>query len=64
MSLNASHGKSGGQAAAIADATIAGYRLVFWIAAAVFLAGAALAAVLFRSGPLPVDADAESIPAL
>jgi hypothetical protein len=30
----------------------------------VFLAGAALAAVLFRSGPLPVDADAESIPAL
>jgi predicted MFS family arabinose efflux permease len=33
-------------------ATVAGYHLVFWIAAAVFLASAVLAAALFRSGPL------------
>jgi hypothetical protein len=42
-------------------ATIAGYHLVFWIAAAEFLGGAVLAAILFRSGPLPVDADAEPV---
>jgi EmrB/QacA subfamily drug resistance transporter len=41
-------------------ATIAGYRLVFWIAAAVFLGGAVLAAALFRTGPLPVDAPSET----
>lgn len=46
--------------AAIANATIVGYHLVFWIAAAVFLAGAALAALVFRSGPLPVNPDAET----
>jgi EmrB/QacA subfamily drug resistance transporter len=46
----------------IANATIAGYHLVFWIAAAVFLAGAALAALLFRGGPLPVDPGAEPSP--
>jgi hypothetical protein len=44
--------------AAIADATIAGYRLVFWIAAAVFLGGAVLAATLFRSGLMPGGAGA------
>jgi len=52
------HAATAARAAAIADATIAGYRLVFWIAAAVFLGGAALAAALFRSGPLPGGADA------
>jgi EmrB/QacA subfamily drug resistance transporter len=48
---------------AVADATIAGYHLVFWITAALFLASAALAALLFRSGPLPVDADAAPVAA-
>lgn len=36
-----------------AAATIAGYHLVFWIAAAVFTAAALIAALLFRSGPTP-----------
>ncbi|WP_406636577.1 MFS transporter [Amycolatopsis sp. WGS_07] len=40
-----------------AEATFAGYHLVFWIAAAVFLGSAVLAALLFRSGPLPLPAD-------
>ena len=35
-------------------ATLASYHFVFWIAAALFLGSAALAAILFRSGPLPV----------
>lgn len=51
-------------ATATQPATIAGYHLVFWIAAAVFLGSAVLAAILFRSGPLPVDADAAPIAAL
>lgn len=38
----------------IVDATLFGYHVVFWIAAASFLAGAVLAAGIFRSGPLPV----------
>jgi MFS family permease len=46
--------------ATIANATLAGYHLVFWIAAAVFLADPTLAALLFRSGPLPVNPDAET----
>jgi hypothetical protein len=33
-------------------ATIAGYHVVFWVAAAVFLAAAVTAALLFRNGPL------------
>ena len=37
------HAATATHTAAIADATIVGYHLVFWIAAAVFLAGAALA---------------------
>jgi hypothetical protein len=53
------HAATATHTAAIADATIAGYHLVFWIAAAVFLADAAVAALLFRSGPLPVGPDAE-----
>jgi EmrB/QacA subfamily drug resistance transporter len=55
------HAATATHTATIASATIAGYHLVFWIAAAVFLAGAALAALLFRGGPLPVDPQAEPI---
>ena len=44
--------------ATIADATIAGYHLVFWVASAVFLSSALLAALLFRSGPVPINQDA------
>ena len=40
---------------AVAEATLAGYHLVFWTVSAVFLGSAALAALLFRSGPLPVS---------
>jgi hypothetical protein len=47
--------------ATIADATLAGYHLVFWVAAAVFLASAILAALMFRSGPLPVSPDAQPV---
>jgi len=47
--------------ATIAQATFAGYHFVFWIAAALFLAGALLAAGLFRSGPLTVAPDAEPV---
>jgi hypothetical protein len=49
------------QAAAITGATLASYQVVFWIAAGVFLAGAIVAALLFRSGPLPVHPDAELV---
>jgi predicted MFS family arabinose efflux permease len=47
------------QPAANAAATLAGYHLVFWIAAAVFLGSAVLAALLFRSGPLPLPVSSE-----
>jgi hypothetical protein len=53
------HAATATHAATITGATLAGYHLVFWIAAAVFLAGAALAALLFRTGPLPVNPDTE-----
>ncbi|MFE9577294.1 MFS transporter [Nocardia sp. NPDC006044] len=49
------------QPATIAEATLSGYHLVFWVAAAVFLCAAALAALLFRSGPLPLS-DTELVP--
>jgi EmrB/QacA subfamily drug resistance transporter len=52
------HAVTAAQPATIAAATIASYHLVFWIAAAVFLVSGAVAALLFRSGPLPVDRDA------
>ncbi|WP_433663432.1 MFS transporter [Nocardia sp. CA-128927] len=41
----------------LAQATIHAYHLVFWIAAAVFAGSAALGALLFRTGPLPVSAN-------
>lgn len=42
------------------QATLAGYHLVFWIAAAIFLASALLAAMLFRSGPLALPISEET----
>jgi hypothetical protein len=43
------HAASATHTAIIANATMASYHLVFWIAAAVFLGGAVLASILFRS---------------
>ncbi|MEC3997088.1 MFS transporter [Actinacidiphila sp. DG2A-62] len=57
------HAESATQAATVANATIAGYHLVFWIAAAVFLVCAILTAALFRSGPLKVDPNAAPVAA-
>ncbi|KAA8883808.1 MFS transporter [Nocardia colli] len=51
----ADHPTTAAQPATLAEATLAGYHLVFWIAAGVFLCAAALAALLFRSGPLPLS---------
>ncbi|MFF1615572.1 MFS transporter [Amycolatopsis sp. NPDC058278] len=45
----------------IAQATFAGYHVVFRIAAALFLGGAVLSAGLFLSGPLTVDPEAEPV---
>ncbi|EWM13549.1 DHA2 family efflux MFS transporter permease subunit [Kutzneria sp. 744] len=42
---------------ATAAATLAGYNLVFWIAAAVFLGSALVAGLLFRGGPLPISSE-------
>jgi EmrB/QacA subfamily drug resistance transporter len=47
------------QAAAVTAATLASYHVVFWIAAAVFVAGGVATAILFRSGPLPIDPNTE-----
>jgi EmrB/QacA subfamily drug resistance transporter len=58
--LNA-HAAAAARPATIANATLAGYRLVFWVAAAVFLGSAVLAGLMFRSGPLPVSNDAEPV---
>jgi EmrB/QacA subfamily drug resistance transporter len=52
------HAATAAQPATITEATLASYHLVFWLAAGVFLAGAVLAAVLFRRGPLPISEDA------
>jgi hypothetical protein len=48
--LNA-HAATAARPATIADATLAGYHLVFWVAAAVFLASAILAALMSGAGP-------------
>jgi EmrB/QacA subfamily drug resistance transporter len=55
------HAATAAQPATIVDATLAGYHFVFWIAAALFLGGAVVAALLFRSGPLPVSQDATPV---
>ncbi|MTD54262.1 MFS transporter [Amycolatopsis pithecellobii] len=49
------HGASASNPATIAQATLSGYHFVFWIAAALFLAGALVSAGLFRGGRLPVN---------
>jgi MFS family permease len=41
------------------NATIAGDRLVFLAASGVFLVGGVVAALLFRSGPVPVNTNAD-----
>jgi len=51
----AHHADAANLPATMVDATIAGNRAVFWAAAAVFLTGAVVAAMLFRSGPLPIN---------
>ena len=48
------HSATATDPATIADATIASYHFVFWVASAMFLGAGILAAILFRSGPLPV----------
>ena len=58
------HAATATRAATVTDATLSGYHQVFWIAAAVFAGTAVLAAALFRSGPLPVDADTAPVAAL
>ena len=50
-------------AATTVDATLAGYHLVFQIAAGVFLAAAITAAALYRSGPLPAETEGANTPA-
>jgi MFS family permease len=52
------HAATATQPSTLAEATLAGYHVVFWTAAGVFLATALLAARLFPSGPLPVTAGA------
>jgi hypothetical protein len=41
--------------ATIVEVTLASYHFVFWIAAALLLGGALLTALLFTSGPIPVN---------
>jgi predicted MFS family arabinose efflux permease len=41
-----------------ATATTTSYHLVFWVAAATFTAAAIIAALLFRSGPIPTEKQA------
>ena len=52
------HAATATDPATIVEATLASYHVVFWIAAALFLLSGILAAALFRSGPVPVAADA------
>ncbi|PRY36891.1 DHA2 family efflux MFS transporter permease subunit [Umezawaea tangerina] len=59
----AAHPATAADPAALVEATLAGYHLVFRVAAALFLGGAVLAAVLFRGGPLPTNPDAPPVSA-
>jgi hypothetical protein len=45
----------------VAQATLHSYHVVFWWSAGFFVACAAVAALLFRSGPLQVDPDAAPV---
>jgi EmrB/QacA subfamily drug resistance transporter len=47
----AAHAATATRPATIVEATLASYHFVFWIAAALFLGGAVLAALLFRGAP-------------
>jgi EmrB/QacA subfamily drug resistance transporter len=51
------HAATATHPATILEATLASYHLVFWIGAALFLGSAALAALLFHSGPFRVSTD-------
>jgi EmrB/QacA subfamily drug resistance transporter len=46
----------------VAAATITSYHLVFWVAAAIFAAAAVIAALLFRSGPIPASPAGQTTP--
>lgn len=60
--LNA-HAATATHPATILEATLASYHFMFWIAAALFLGSAILAALLFRSGPSPVNTDTAPVTA-
>ena len=45
----------------MANAALAGYHRDLRVSFGVFIAGAVLAALIFRSGALEVDPDAESV---
>lgn len=57
----AAHAATATTAATRDAATLHSDHFVFWIAAALFLAGAVLAALLFRSGPATIDPDATPV---
>jgi len=59
----AAHAATATTAATRVAATLHSDHFVFWIAAALFLAGAVLAALLFRSGPSPVTTDTAPVTA-
>jgi hypothetical protein len=42
---------------------IRGYTTAFWVAAAIFGAGAVICGTLFRSGPLRISGSATAVPA-
>ncbi|MDN3460109.1 hypothetical protein [Rhodococcus sp. APC 3903] len=50
------HGAQASDPMMIVDATRAGDHVVFWVASAV-------AALMFRSGPLPIDTDSDTLEA-
>lgn len=50
----ANHAATASHPTTIIDATLAGDHLIFWAASCVFLAGGVVAALLFRSGSIPV----------
>lgn len=47
--------------ALMVEASLSGYHTVFWVAAGIFAVGAVTAAVLFRSGPITVNPDADPV---
>ncbi|MGF6883972.1 EmrB/QacA subfamily drug resistance transporter [Nocardia sp. GAS34] len=55
------HAATATRPATIAEATLTSYHFVFWLAAALFLAGAVLAALLLRRGPLAADTETATV---